>query len=100
MNHDDELQNLSNFLGGQMKKMHDIMTNKNELYEYASFFKASMNHLFKQDDPIAVDDNGEVDLKAEFATHKIIGIYSTISCERCKLVLLDVITNELYELKL
>ncbi len=98
-NHEDELQNLSNFLGKQMKIMQDIMTDKT-LYEYASFYKASMNHVFRTDDLIGVDDNGHINLMMNHATHKIIGLYGTIGCEQMEFVLLDIITNELFTLKL
>ena len=92
MNHEDELQNLSNFLGKQMKKLQDLITDN--MYAYSSFYKANMNHVFRPDDLIAINDNGEIDLEVDTATHKILSIYSTINCDVCDLVLLDVITNE------
>ncbi len=96
---EQEFQNLSNFLGGQIKILRDVMADKT-LYEYASFYKASMNHVFRPDDLIGVDDNGHINLMADSATHKIIGLYGTIGCEEMEFVLLDLITNELFTLKL
>ncbi len=43
---------------------------------------------------VAIDDNGEIDVKSDSATHKIVGIYSTIASENVVLILVDVITNE------
>ncbi len=96
-NREQEFQNLSDFLGAQIKKLQELM---GEQYEYDSFYKASMNHKFKPGDLIGVDDNGHINLMAETPTHKIIGLYATIACEQMEFVLLDLITNELFTLKL
>lgn len=49
---------------------------------------------FAQYDKICIDDKGDINLKAEYASHLIIGVYSTIASTDCVLILVDVITNE------
>ena len=93
----DKLSEMAKFLQEQLDRMHAL---KSDRFEYACFYKASMNHIFRVDDLIGVTENGEINLMMDHATHKIIGLYSTIGCEVMEFVLLDLITNELFELKL
>ena len=93
----DPLNDMAKFLQEQIERMHAL---KSDMYEYASFYKVSMNHIFRPDDLIGVDDNGHINLMMDHATHKIIGLYATIGCEEMEFVLLDLITNELFTLKL
>ena len=51
-------------------------------------------HRFAQNDKLCIDDKGDINLKAEYASHLIIGIYSTIASTEAVLILVDVITNE------
>jgi len=51
-------------------------------------------HRFAQGDNICLDDKGEINLEAEYSSHKIIGLYSTIGSTNTVLILTDVITNE------
>lgn len=51
-------------------------------------------YRFALDNYVAIDDKGEIDVKSDSATHKIVGIYSTIGSENAVLILVDVITKE------
>lgn len=51
-------------------------------------------HRFAREESIAIDDNGNIDINAEYSTHKIIGVYSSITSTGAVLILTDVITNE------
>ena len=94
----DKLNDLAKFLQGQIDRMHALKT---DMYECSAVwlpYKVNGSYRVAVGSMVAIEDDKLTD--ADHASHKLIGIYSTIGSERVELILTDVITQEPLVLKL
>ena len=88
----DKLSNMAKFLQEQIERMHAL---RGDMYECnAVWLNYTVNGSMRVEvgSMVAIEDDKLVD--ADHATHKLIGVYSTIGSEKIELILTDVITNE------
>lgn len=100
-NKDDKLDDLAKFLHDQINKLKLSAGKMDEqMYECDAVwltYKVNGSVRVPTGSLVQIKDEqvvADADLEGDYATHKIIGIYSTIGSTRLVLICLDVITNE------
>jgi hypothetical protein len=88
----NNLDDLAKFLQEQIERMEALRTNMVECNAVWLPYKVGGTMRVEVGSMVAIKDNKLTD--ADHATHKLIGIYSTIGSEKVELILTDVITQE------